>query len=252
MSIRILIVEDEVNARKALANMVHYYCDDIEIIGEAKDVRQGIEMISSDPPDLVLLDVRLPDGTGFDLIEKVRQRNFKVVFITAYNEYAIKAIKLSALDYILKPVKPADLRIAISKARDAIEQDERMNLQVDTCIDNFKGMTREKKIILNTAESIHVVELSKLIRCESNENYTRIIIEGKKNIMVARTLKEFEEMLNPFGFFRTHQSHLVNLKHVETYEKSTGQALLVDGTHIPVAVRKKEMFLRALESYLLA
>lgn len=249
MKIKTIIVEDEINARKALINMLNFYCKEVEIFGEAKNVKEGIEIIKNNNPDLVLLDVRLPDGTGFDLIEKLKKQEFKLVFITAYNEYALRAIKLSALDYLLKPVKPDELRKAIAKVSEAIENDERLNLNIETCISNIKEQSRNKKIILNTADNIHIVEISKLIRCEASENYSGIFIEGKNKILVARTLKEFEEMLIPYGFFRVHQSHLVNIQYVDTYEKKAGgNALLKDGARVPVSTRRKEGFLKALSS----
>ncbi len=249
MKIKTIIVEDEINARKALVNMLNFYSKDMEIAGEARNVKEGIELIKNNNPDLVLLDVRLPDGTGFDVIEKLKKYNFKLVFITAYNEYALRAIKLSALDYLLKPVKPDELRRAIEKVREAIEHDERLNLQIETCIENVKNHNRNKKIILNTSDNIHIVETSKLIRCEASENYTNIFIEGKNRIIVAKTLKDFEEMLVPYGFFRVHQSHLINMQFVDSFEKKAGgNAVLKEGTRVPVSSRRKEGFLKALAS----
>ena len=249
MKIKTFIVEDEINARQVLTNMLNFYCSDIEIIGEAKNVAESVELIKSKKPDLVLLDVRLPDGTGFDLLDQIKNQKFKLIFITAYNEYALKAIKLSAIDYLLKPVKPEELRKAISKVEQAIENDEMLNVQVDTMIDNMNPKNKHQKIILNTNENIYVLEIGKLIRIESNINYSIVYSEGKDKIFVAKTLKEFEEMLVPFGFFRIHQSHLVNTHFVDSYEKKAGgRAILHDGTSIPVSVRRKEGFIKALSS----
>lgn len=249
MKIRTLIVEDEVNARKALTNMLSFYSNDIEIIGQAASVKEALNLMKETPPDLLFLDVHLPDGTGFDLLKKIKKRDFKLVFITAYNEYALKAIKLSTLDYLLKPVNPNELTLAIEKVKEAIDKEDQINLQLNTCIENLQTPSQDKKIILNTSESVFVVEVNKLVRCEASENYTNIIIEGKDKILVAKTLKEFEEMLTGFGFFRTHQSHLINLAYVEAYEKKgIGKILLKTGEHIPVSTRRKEGFFKALEA----
>ncbi|MCF8234423.1 MAG: LytTR family DNA-binding domain-containing protein [Bacteroidales bacterium] len=249
MAIKTIIVEDEVNARKALVNMLEFYEKDVEIIGQAKNLEEGIELIKNNQPDLVLLDVRLPDGTGFDLISKLKKYSFKLVFVTAYNEYALKAIKLSALDYLLKPVKPNELNRALDKVREAVENEEQLKVKYETAIENFSKPAPKRKIILNTVDSMYVLEVSGIIRCEASENYTSVYAKDKGRIMLAKTLKDFEEMLVPFGFFRVHQSHLVNLQYVDTYEKrGSGRVLLKNGEKIPVSTRRKEGFLRALEA----
>lgn len=251
MAIKTIIVEDEVNARKALVNMLEFYEKDVEVIGQAINVEEGIELIKNKQPDLVLLDVRLPDGTGFDLIAKLKKYDFKLVFVTAYNEYALKAIKLSALDYLLKPVKPNELNRALDKVRAAIENEEQLKVKYETAIENFSKPAPKRKIILNTVDSMYVLEVSGIIRCEASENYTSVYAKGKDRIMLAKTLKDFEEMLVPFGFFRVHQSHLVNLQYVDTYEKrGSGRVLLKNGEKIPVSTRRKEGFLRALEAFI--
>jgi len=247
MKIRTIIIEDEINARKALKNMLQFYCDEVEIIGETDKVAEGIQLIRESKPDLVILDVHLTDGTGFDVMEKTRSENFKVIFSTAYDEYALQAIKISALDYLLKPVKPNELRKAIQKAVDAIENDEMRDMQVEACINNVHSPAAHKKVILNTLESIHMVETGKIIRCEGSDNYTNVYIENKDRLLISKTLKEFEELLNPFGFFRVHQSHIINLHNVDLYDKkSGGMAVLNDGSKIPVSSRRKEGFLKAL------
>ncbi len=251
MRIKTIIVEDEINARKALINMLSFYCKEVEVIGEAESVKGAIELITNKPPDLVLLDVRLPDGNGFDIMEKLKNKDFKLVFITAYNEYALRAIKLSALDYLLKPVKPDELRKAIAKVREIYENEELIKLQIETCVDNVKASGQNKKIILNTIDRIFVVEIENLVRCEASENYTNVFIKGKDKIMVARTLKDFEEMLTIYGFFRIHQSHLINLNYVDIYDKKGGGMLLLkNGERVPVSTRRKEGFLKALRAAL--
>jgi len=247
MTIKTFIVEDEVNARKALMNMLSFYCEDIELAGFSDNIADSVAQIEKVKPHLLLLDVRLPDGTGFDLVKKLKYKDFKLVFVTAYDEYALRAIKLSAIDYLLKPVKPDELRTAINKVGLALETDERLSLQLDTAIENFNPANQNKKIILNTSDSVHIIEIASLIRCESSENYTMIYIEGKSRIVIAKTLKEFEEMLGVYGFFRVHQSHLVNLQYVNSYDKKGGGVIILkNDERIPLSTRRKEGFLKAL------
>lgn len=250
MRIRTVIIEDEVNARKALENILNFYFKVVEVVGVAGSVAEGADLIKELQPDLLFLDVQLTDGTSFDLIKKIKQQNFKLIFITAHDEYALKAIKLSALDYLLKPVNPGELGKAISKVQEAIEKEEQIDLQLDTIVENAKEANQDKKIILNTASNLFVVEVKNLVRCEASENYTQVFVDGKEKIMMAKTLKEFEEMLSGYGFFRTHQSHLINIQFVEGFDKSNNLAMLKTGEQILVSTRKKESFLKALQTIL--
>lgn len=250
MLIRTVIVEDEVNARKALENMLEFYFNTIEVVGVTGTVEEGVALVNEQQPDLLFLDIHLKDGTGFDLLKKVKNQSFKLVFVTAHNEYALKAIKLSALDYLLKPVSPGELGKAVTKVQEAIEKDEQINLQLEACIENVKEANQQKKIILNTSNNLFVVEVNHLVRCEASENYTRVFVEGKEKIMMAKTLKEFEEMLSGYGFFRTHQSHLINIQFIEAFDKSNNLVLLKTGEQILVSTRKKESFLKALQNIL--
>lgn len=249
MKINTVIIEDEVNARKALENMLSFYCPDVQLINTASSVAEGLELLNKTHPDLLILDIHLPDGSGFDLLDKLRRKNFKLVFTTAYDQYALKAIKLSALDYLLKPVQPRELRQAVSRVREVLESEEQISLQIDTCIHNFNQLNQDKKIILNTADNVFVVEVKQIIHCEANENYTNIYLLGKEKITISKTLKEFEEMLSVYGFFRIHQSHLVNLEFVASVEKKgNGNVRLKTGERLPVSQRKKQPFLQLLRS----
>ena len=247
MKIRTVIVDDEFNARRALANMLEFYCNEVELVGEAQSVEEAYALIDREKPDLILLDIILGNATGFDLLKKLRNMDFKLIFVTAHDEYALRAIKMSALDYLLKPVKPRELIGAITRVAEALEKEEKIRMKVETLITNTREQGGEKKIIVNTMSSIFVLEVKSIIRCESDENYTFIYLENQDRIMVARTLKDFEEMLTGFGFFRVHQSHLINLNQVSSFEKgSGGHAVLKDGRKIPVSTRRKEQFMKAL------
>jgi two-component system LytT family response regulator len=194
----------------------------------------------------VLLDIKMDDGTGFDLLKQIEPVDFKVIFVTAYDQYAIHAIKFSALDYLLKPVDPDDLIQAVEKAEKLLVQE--LNQQLGVLADNMQTQDRlKKKIILKTFDNIHLVKVSDIVYCESDDNYTRFHLENK-SILVSTTLKEYEEMLGEYGFFRAHRSYLVNLGHIETFEKADGGAIiLTNDKKVPVSSRKKEQLLDLLE-----
>jgi two-component system LytT family response regulator len=250
MKIKAVIVEDESNARKALENMLDFYCHEIEIAGWAESVNKASELINNVSPQLLFLDVQIKGGTSFDVLKKLEKKDVKIIFVTAYDQYAIRAIKLSAVDYLLKPLKPDELKKAVSKAVKALEDEEHLRLQFETTLENISNIDKDKKIILNTNKSVYVIKISDLIRCESCENYTYVHVRGKNKIMISKTLKEFEEMLTSYGFFRVHQSHLVNMQFVDHYlKKGIGKVHLQTGDEIPVSTRKKDEFLRFLKAF---
>ncbi|MDZ7741752.1 MAG: LytTR family DNA-binding domain-containing protein [Bacteroidota bacterium] len=247
--LRTLIIDDEAKPRKALTNLIDYYCRDVIIVGEAFDVASGREAIAKFEPDLVLLDVEMPDGTGFDLLKSLDDIDFKLIFITAHEQYALKAIKFSALDYLLKPVNPDELIEAIRKAERS--KKEELSVKLNTFNENYNRREQAPgKIVLNTSNNIYVIDIADIIRCESDQNYTRIFVEGRDMIIVSRTLKEFDEILSEQGFFRVHQSHLINLACIDHYEKGLGGTLVMKNKlRIPVSSRRKERFLRLFDSY---
>jgi two-component system LytT family response regulator len=250
MPIKTILVEDEINAQKALLNMLSFYAPDVDVVNVAGSAAEALDSIRKEQPDLVLMDIHLPDGTGINVARKLDKNAPRIVFITAHNEYALQAIKLSALDYLLKPVRPEDLRAAIERVRESLEIEERLQLQLETCIQNMDNEHNGKKIIINTSKRLMVVKFKELIRCESSGNYTYLHLKDKEPILASRTLKEFEEILSPYGFFRAHQSHLLNLEFVESFDKSgAGSAFLSTNEKIPVSTRRKEGFLKAFTSY---
>ncbi|MCF8227553.1 MAG: LytTR family DNA-binding domain-containing protein [Bacteroidales bacterium] len=246
--LRTLIVDDEAKPRKAIANLIDYYCKDVLIVGEAYDVSSGKMAIEKFEPDLVLLDIEMPDGTGFDLLKAVDEIDFKIIFITAHEQYALKAIKFSALDYLLKPVNPDELKEAIKKAERS--KKEELNIKLNAFDENYRRRENPNKLVLNTSSSIYVVSTEDIIRCESDQNYTRIFFVNRDTIIVSRTLKEFDEILTEQGFFRVHQSHLINLAYIDHYEKGLGGILVLKNkVRIPVSSRRKERFLRLFDAY---
>ena len=244
--LRTIIIDDEESVRKTLVKLAKRYCPNVRIIAEADGEQSGVKAIKKHHPDLVLLDIKMDDGTGFDLLKQLEPVDFKVIFITAYDQYAIKAIKFSALDYLLKPVDPDDLTAAIDKAEKLMVKE--LNQQLDTLSDNMQTGDRDKKkIILKTFDNIHLVKLNDIIYCESDDNYTNFHLLNNKTILVSHTLKEYDEMLSEYGFFRAHKSYLINLVHIERFEKAEGGSIvLLNDIKLPVASRKKEQLLEML------
>jgi len=243
--ITIAVIDDEPKARETIVNLLALSPLEVNVVGEAGDLKSAFALISGKSPDLVLLDIDLPDGTGFDLLKMFDHISFKVIFITAHHEHAIRAFKFSAIDYILKPIMAIDLFSALEKTKAEIDKEETV-MKLSTLLSNLDKL---KKVVLKTAESIHIVNVSQIIRCEADVNYTNFFLEGGKKLLVSKPLKEFDELLSPAGFIRTHQSHLANLDHMLRYEKTDGGYLLMDdNSAVPVSVRKKEELFRLFEN----
>lgn len=236
-----VVIDDEEKVREALMHMLTVYCPNITVLGQANSVESGFNLIQELKPEVIFLDVRMPDGTGFDLLKRFSSINFYFIIITAFEEYAIQAFKVSALDYLLKPVDSSDLIYAVSKLSKAINTDEN-NLKFNTLISNIGNSKNDiKKIVLKTLDSVFIVEINDIVRCESQNNYTLFYLKDKSNILVSKTLKEYDEMLSPLSFIRCHQTHLVNSKYIVKFIKYPNTLLLmVDGVTVPVSVRKKE------------
>ncbi len=243
--ISIAVIDDEPKARETIINILGFSPIKINIIGEADNIQSAFDLIARKTPDLVLLDINLPDGSGFDLLKKFEKINFKVVFITAHEEYALKAIKFSAIDYILKPIKAAELLGAVEKTHDNLNKEETVQ-KIGALLSNLEKL---KKIVLKTSESIHIINVSQIIRCEADVNYTKFFLETGEKLLVSKPLKEYDELLGRNGFFRTHQSHLVNLDHILRYDKTDGGYLILDNkSMVPVSTRKKEELFRIFDA----
>ena len=247
--IKTIIIDDEVKARETIANMLQTYCSDIEVIGMAGSVKEGVKVLAKKKPDLVFLDIKMGDGTGFDLLRKLKEVNFMLIFITAFEEFAIRAIKFSALDYILKPLDPDELVNAVEKAKFTIEK-ENVSMRLEALYENLDVLnSNSKKIVLKTTSSVHIVNITDIIRCESEKNYTHFFTIDQEKITVSKTLKEFNELLMDYSFYRVHQSHLVNMAHVRRYDKQDGGHLVMDdNSTVPVSFRKKEDLMKAFKS----
>lgn len=246
--VRAVIIDDSSNARSALKGDLEHYCPQVRVVSEADGVASGIKLILDYAPELVFLDIKMADGTGFDLLEKLKKENLKnmqVVFTTAYDQYAIQAFKYSAIDYLLKPVEPEELVLAVEK----VEQKKSAGLppNFDLLLENMKRKELAGRIALNSLEKVHIVPVSDIIRCESQRNYTLFYLSNKRQVLTTRTMKDYEEMLEPQGFIRVHHSHLINIQHLKEIIKTDGgYAIMDDEAQVPVSVRKKEQLLKVL------
>jgi two-component system LytT family response regulator len=206
-----------------------------------------LKAIESINPDLVFLDIQMPDGTGFDLLKMIPQKNFEVIFITAHEEFAIKAIKFSALDYILKPIDSEDLQQAVLRAVNTIDH-KREESQFEALQLNMQP-AQKRRLVLKTQESVHVVDLDKIVRCEADRNYTSFYMTEGKKILVSKTLKDYETLLTGYNFLRVQQSHLINLDFVERYDKGNGGSVVMkDGSEVPLSPAKRDIFFKILEN----
>lgn len=242
--IKTVIIDDEAEGRNVVSNVLKNYCPEVEILGEADSVSSGFNLIKKTNPDLVFLDIQMPDGTGFSLLEQINEINFHVVFVTAYEQYAIKAFKYSAIDYLLKPIDPQMLIEAVEKIRRYSPAKIQTAERVINLLENRKTIS---KIALPTLNGYRFVKAQDIVRCESDNNYTLFYLQTAEKIVVTHPLKEYETLLRSETFIRVHQSHLINLNYVEQYIKGEGgTAIMSDGSEIEISRRKKEMFLKSM------
>ncbi|WP_456442042.1 LytR/AlgR family response regulator transcription factor [Psychroserpens sp.] len=241
--IKSVIIDNEKKSRKTLSNFLRKYCKNVEVLGEADGVSTGIELIKNKNPELVFLDIEMTDGTGFKLLESIEDIQFSVIFVTAYSAYAIKAFKISAIAYLLKPINPQELIEAIEKYQKEIGL-KGIHNKLEVLLGNQSNV---KKIAFPTSEGIELVKLNQIVHCEADDNYTSIFLANEKRIVVSKTIKEYDTMLSDFGFYRIHQSHLVNLDYIAKYNKNDGgYVVLENGKKLPVSRRNKQEFLEKL------
>lgn len=233
-----ILVDDMPSALGLLKSDIQSNSFDIEIVGTAKSVVEAAKLLRKTTPDILFLDIMLGDGTGFDLLEIFPDLKSKIIFVTASDEYAIRAFKFAAIDYVLKPYSLDELKNSIDKAKQHLHPDkERLGILKNTL---SKSNQTPQKISLHTLEKISVVDVDDIIRCESDSNNTLFYLNSGQKIFVTKTLKYFADMLKELGFIRTHQSHLVNLQYIKEFIKSDGgYIMLKNGSNIPVSMRKR-------------
>ncbi len=255
--LKAIIIDDETNAREALLQLLKLVAPQVQIIGLAKNAEQGIALIENLHPQLVFLDIQMPGKSGFDMLMQIPNINFGVIFTTAYQEFAIKAFRYSAIDYLLKPIDPDNLVEAIVKFSNMHTKIESGQLDImqqalGQNIQNpyLRSANTGQRLALPSAEGLHLVHLTDIIQCESLGSYTKFHLTNGSKIVVSKVLKEYEDILDGFQFFRVHQSHIVNLDHIKRYIKGDGgQLCMTDNSEIEVSRRRKDDFLALLSAY---
>lgn len=247
--IKAIIIDDELHARQNIKTILESQCQEIEIVAEAGSVKKAITTINNHEASLLFLDIDLPDGNAFNILSQINFKKYRIIFITAYQQYALEAIKFSAFDYILKPVNPTEL---VASVRNAISENflEGYEDTFQAFFSNFSNSTAsEKKVVLKTSDKIHVVDIKNIIRCEADNVYTTFYINNGNSIVVSKSIKNFDEMLNPYHFMRVHQSHLINLNYLNYYNKQEGGSLVMsDKSIVPVSGQKKALLLQYLDT----
>ncbi|NQV03604.1 MAG: response regulator transcription factor [Bacteroidia bacterium] len=245
--LRTLIVDDETHVHVTLKRLLEQVCPQVKVVGEAAGVATGITAIREKSPDLVLLDIQMDDGTGFDLLNHYNTIDFKVIFITAYEKYALQAFGFSAVDYILKPVDPEKLAEAVKRAEQMVQQT--FNNQLGVLRDNLNPDNRQKrKLVLKTQENVYLVSVPDIIHCQSDGSYTIFHTVEEDQILVSKGLREYDELLTDHGFFRAHRSHLVNLQHIKRFEKQEGgHVLMTNDLRVPVSSRSRDKLMQLFD-----
>ncbi|MFK7937387.1 MAG: LytR/AlgR family response regulator transcription factor [Saprospiraceae bacterium] len=240
--IKTIIVDDEKNARVTLRSLLATFGKKIEIIGEASDLASGVKLIRNSNPDLIFLDIKLKKATGFDLLQQLPGLKAEVIFITAYDQYAIKAFQLAAFGYLLKPVQLSELTQVIERF-EARQKQNMVSNHTQVLIENFDN-SRIKKLVVQNVNGFKVIPLENIIYLQGEINYTRIFLHNGEKILITKTLKEYDTLLSDFGFFRIHQSHLINLSFVTEYIKGDGGIIIMEnGEQLTLSRRRKQKFL---------
>jgi two-component system LytT family response regulator len=243
MKYKTIIVDDEPDAVNFIRSIIEEYCPKLEVVGKAHSARDGAKAILAKNPDVVFLDVEMPHGSGFDLLSNFPEKTFDVIFITAFNHYAIKAIKFSAVDYILKPININEFISAVDKVIDKRTSNQNRNVNYETLLENIKS-TLPGKLAIPTSDGMEYLNTKEIIRVEADRSYSWFFLKDRRKLLVSRNLKEYQELLSDRSFFRTHNSHLINLEHVKKYIRTEGGAIeLIDGSQVPISRGKRDLFL---------
>ncbi|RKE92285.1 LytR/AlgR family response regulator transcription factor [Ichthyenterobacterium magnum] len=247
MDLRAVIIEDEENSRKILKNILEEFCINITVVGMADEVQEAVSVISKEKPDVVFLDIEIKSGTGFDVLNLLPNFNFEVIFTTAFDQYAIKAMKFSSLDYLLKPIDLDELHNAIEKARKRKNQ-ELYRKQLENLMYNLKQeKPKLNKICLSTSDGLDFIEVDTILYCKASGSYTSFVLENKKEILVSRHLKEYVNLFIDHDFMRVHNSFLVNLKNIDKFVRNDGGYIIMkNGDRVNISRSKKDEFVQAM------
>jgi len=248
--LKAIIVDDEQDAVNFINSIIGEYCSSLDVVGKANNVIQGVAAIKEHDPDLVFLDVEMPNGTGFDLLAQFPEKDFDVIFITAFNHYAIKAIKFSAVDYILKPININEFIDAVNKViKKRSERRTQGNENLRILMENLRSAL-PSRLAIPTADGMEYLNPKDIIRIEADRSYSWFYLAGDRKILVSKHLKEFQELLGDRYFFRSHNSHLINLKYVKKYiRKEGGYIEMAGGAMIPISRNRKDLFLAQMSKF---
>jgi two-component system LytT family response regulator len=244
--IRAILIDDELNSLQNLQNKLEGFCPDVSIVAVSQNPEEGLMLIKQFQPDVVFLDIEMPRMSGFRMLEELGEYDFDIIFTTAYNHYSIDAIRISAFDYLIKPIGIEELQQAVERLSKSLHKQtkEKIDILKKSLSDQ---RSQEDKIAISTSEGIDFIPIKNIMRIESKSNYSKIFMIENKSITVTKILKDFEEMLLPYNFYRIHNSHLINLNFIQKYIRSQGgHVMLQDGTLIDVSRRKKEEFLKMI------
>jgi len=245
--INAVVVEDENLTLDLIIRTVETYSPNVSIVAQANDMKSGISAINEFEPDLVLLDIKLKDGSGFELIDHFNPPGFKTIFFSSYADYAIKAIKYNAIDYIMKPVKEEGLAQAIKKADDLIRYEEKLHTKA--LGESIKNLNNDHRLVLKSSDQIHLINISDIIHVEADGNYSTFYLTDGRKVIVSKSTREFEEPLFDQGFHRIHKSHIVNIKQMSYFDKVDGGTLVMcNGDQVPVASRKRDMLMELFDN----
>lgn len=244
--IKTIIIEDELQSSQLLELMLKDFSETIEVLDNCNTPAKGIISIQKYVPDLVFLDIEMPRMNGFEMLKKVSSIDFSIIFTTAYNKYAINAIKLSALDYLLKPIDKNELSVAIKKCVQSMEQ-KNMGYKMDMLLKNIgRQSAMDKTLTLTSTEGVRFIRMKDIVRLEAQGRYTKFYLANKEDILTSRTLGDFEEILSENEFFRIHETHIINLLYIDRFHKGNNYVLLTDKTELPLARRRKEEFMKLI------
>ncbi len=245
--IRAIHIDDEPHNHRSLARILAETCPQVQLLGQAMNAAEGRALYLQTQPDLIFLDIEMPDQNGFQFLESIHPVRAEVIFVTAYDQYALRAIKFAALDYLLKPINATEVQAAVAKVQEKLLA-RWGNLQLQQLLDNLRNPQQQPKIALPSIERVDFVEPDQILRCQSENTYTFVYLLDGSKLLITKSLRDFENLLADHGFLRTHQSHLVNRKYVRSLLKKDGDSLLLtDGTVIPISIRQKTEVLEGLK-----
>ncbi|TAI47210.1 LytR/AlgR family response regulator transcription factor [Flagellimonas allohymeniacidonis] len=247
MTLKVVIVEDEKRSRETLKALLEEFCADVKVIATAESVQEAVKVLSVYSPDVVFLDIELQSGEGFDILNQIQDPSFEIIFTTAFEKYAIKAIKFSSLDYLLKPIDLEELKQAIEKARSRMDTNV-YRQQIETLMQNLgRSQYKQEKICLATTAGMEFIPIENIILCKADGSYTSFILKNNNSLLVSKHLKEYENLLSDHQFMRVHNSYLINLKEVKKYIKSDGGYIIMSNDmHVSISPRKKEDLLDSM------